>query len=435
MTQPTTEARIVPNGADDSVWLQVGRLVDGSGDAPIADGHLVYDANSILYAGAAPPPDAMRPPGQSRPHATLPDHTVLPGLIESHAHLFLDGAPIDFERRKDYLTRDADWLLNRGRARWPKILSCGITAVRDAGDKDGVGLALTGEYRRSAERCDGKSETPYIDSPGAAIHHEGRYGKFMGTPIEDHQSPDACVASRVADGAHRIKLLVTGIINFKKGAVTTPPQMPVEEVQTLVAAAEAHDRQTFAHASGADGVGAAIEGGVTTVEHGYFVSDDQLSMMCDRRTGWVPTIAPVQIQVDRAGELGWDDEVVGHLERILDGHRRALRRAHESGVRVIAGSDAGSCGVAHGIGFLWELELMEAAGLPAASVIRSATGAPGDTLGFAERLGRLKTGYRTRFILTRHDPTETVTNLRKPKRIVHDGRLVTSDGLPEPDGL
>ena len=241
------------------------------------------------------------------------------------------------------------------------LCSVGVATVRDAGDKHGVGLALAAEAKT---RLGELAITPWIDSPGAAIHHRGRYGSFMGEPIEDHASPADCVAARVAAGADRIKLLVSGIINFKAGRVTAPPQMPIAEVAALVEAARHHGRQTFAHASGTDGVENAIEGGVTTVEHGFFITEDQLARMRDRQIAWVPTFAPVQLQIDHAGTLGWSDEVVGHLQRIIDGHQQMLCRAHEMGVRIVAGSDAGSCGVPHGIGFLQELCHMERAGLP-----------------------------------------------------------------------
>lgn len=274
---------------------------------------------------------------------------------------------------------------------------------------------------------------PYLDSPGAAIHRRGRYGSFMGEPLEDHADADACVAARVAAGADRIKLIPTGIINFKKGAVTTEPQMTAEDVGALVAAARRRGRQTFAHASGDTGIDHAIEGGVDSVEHGFFVRDDQLAQMRDERIAWVPTFAPVQRQVDEAARFGWDAEVVGNLQRILDAHAASLVRAHQLGVLIVAGSDAGSCGVPHGLGLLRELELMERAGLPSLAVLNAATGTPAGRLAFREESGRVETGAPSRFILTRHSPLETVANLRRPRTVVFDGAVYSSS--VDPAGL
>jgi imidazolonepropionase-like amidohydrolase len=103
------------------------------------------------------------------------------------------------------------------------------------------------------------------------------------------------------------------------------------------------------------------------------------------------------------------------------------------GVIIIAGSDAGSCGVPHGLGLLHELELMERAGMPSLAVINAATGAGANRLGYREKFGRIEPGWRARFIVTAHSPLDTVANLRKPFTMVFDGAPQTS-GV-DPAGL
>jgi len=416
---------------DRPVWLRVGKLIDGVNGKPIQDADLVFNAKEILFVGNQPPPELLSP-GQNEPDAVLPDRTILPCLVEAHSHMFLDGAPLDFLQRKQYLQQSEDWMLKRARTRWPKILATGVGAVRDAGDNRGVGLLLAKEAKSMLGAL---SFAPWIDSPGAAIHHRGRYGSFMGEPIEDFEGAEQCVASRVACGADRIKLLVSGIINFKAGRVTAPPQMNTSEVAALVDAARQHGRQTFAHASGTEGIENAIEGGVTTVEHGFFVTEDQLSRMRDREIAWVPTFAPVQLQIDCAREMGWDRQVVDHLRRIITAHQQMLCLGQRLGIKLLAGSDAGSCGVPHGIGLLRELCHMEHAGMPSIDVLRSATSASASTLHFAEKIGRLAPGYRSRMILTCHDPLVTVANLQKEKVVLFDGTAVDCDGSMDTDGL
>jgi imidazolonepropionase-like amidohydrolase len=424
----TAMERLAALARERTVWLRVGQLIDGQGNQPLANASVLFDAvqiHEVATDGARPTSEHLAP-GQRDPDVDLPDFTLLPCLIEAHAHLFLQGAPVDLEDRKQYLKLPSDALLNQARARWPGILQCGVATVRDAGDKDGVGVALAAEAKTHLGKL---ATAPWIDSPGAALHHRGRYGAFMGEAIEDHANLAACVAARVRAGAERIKLLVSGIIDFRVGNVTTIPQMPASEVAAIVAAAAQHGRQTFAHASGTAGVENSIEGGVTTIEHGFFVTPEQLARMRDREIAWVPTFAPVQAQIDYADELGWNAEVVGQLQRIIDGHRQMLRLAHAMGVIVLAGSDAGSCGVPHGIGLLNELCHMEQAGLPAMAVLQSATGASAATLAFAEPVGRVAPGCRARFIFTRHDPLETVANLRNDKTVLFDGTTVECNGV------
>ncbi|HZZ44410.1 MAG TPA: amidohydrolase family protein [Tepidisphaeraceae bacterium] len=423
MSAISTIDELVRGSRERAVWVKVGRVFDGAD--VIRDAYVQFDAKTILYVGA-------RGPAAGEQVLVLEEYTVLPCLIEAHAHLFLDGAPVNSEQREGYLKQSSEWMLARARQRWQKILQFGVGAVRDAGDKLGVGLALAAEGNQFAGKL---REVPYIDSPGAAIHHRGRYGAFMGRPVEEYDSPAACVAGRVAEGADRIKLLVSGIINFKEGKVTAPPQMTIEEVKAFVQAAKSHGRQTFAHASGTDGVENSIEGGVNTVEHGFFVTREQLGKMRDRGIAWVPTFAPVQLQIDRAAELKWDEVVVGHLKKIIAGHQEMLRLGQEMGVQILAGSDAGSCGVPHAAGLIDEMVHMERAGMPAAGVLKSATGASADVLGFPEPIGRVAVGYRSRMIFTSHDPLKSVADLRKAKTVIFDGQTHHSIGDENTEGL
>lgn len=447
---------IIAENPNRRVWLRVGTLLDGVSTQPIRNANIVYDAKQILFVGNAQnsPPVELLNPGQREPDLDLPEFTLLPGLIEAHAHLFLEGGELNLDKRAAYLKQSPAELLDAALKRLDKIVKLGVIAVRDAGDKDGVGLAISKLYStRSSRREEAYSSSadknlslvtsaatqmllmPYLDSPGAAIHHKGRYGSFMGDPIENYPTPCACVEARVKAGADRIKLIPTGIINFQKGAVTTEPQMSTEEIKELVAAAKSFGKQTFAHASGDKGIEHVVEGGADSVEHGFFIREDQLARMRDRGIAWVPTFAPVQEQVDHADLMGWNAEIVSNLQKILDQHAASLVKAHQMGVQIIAGSDAGSCGVAHATGFLNELELMEGAGLPSLAVVNAATGNSSNRLGYKEKFGIIKRGYLSRFILTRHSPLETVKNLAKPKNVIFDGAVYEDGENPDMSGL
>ncbi|HTV81431.1 MAG TPA: amidohydrolase family protein [Acidobacteriaceae bacterium] len=417
------------------VWLRVGTLLDGSGNPPLRDGQVVYDQDLILYAGADTPPRDCLGPAQRTPDAQLPDYTLLPGLIEAHAHLFLEGGELDPEKRSAHLRQSPDMLLQLASARLDKLVRPGIIAVRDAGDRHGVGLALSRldqDMRQSRLRPRGQH--PYIDSPGAAIHRRGRYGSFMGEPLEDCPSPRGCVEARVSAGADRIKIIATGIIDFQAGAVAGQPQFTAEEVGEFTAAARSLGKQTLAHTSGAAGIDNVIAGRVDSVEHGFFVTADQLARMRDRQITWVPTFAPVQKQLDHAGILGWDAKATTNLRCILDQHAASLMRARALGVPILAGSDAGSWGVLHGFGLLDELELMERAGLSPLEVLHAVTGAPSQRLALRDNLGQIRPGFLSRFLLTRHSPLATVANLRRPKIVVFDGAVLSAEDI-DPIGL
>jgi imidazolonepropionase-like amidohydrolase len=412
------------------IWLRVGTLLDGESTTPLRDAHLVYEQQQIVFVGEQSPPRGALDADQRVPDAELPDSTLLPGLIDAHTHLFLEGGELDPAKRSAYLKQSPAQLLDCATRRLDPLLRLGVVACRDAGDKDGVGLAIS-RLCASPKR----SRMPYVDSPGAAIHHRGRYGSFMSEPLEDFPSPQACVEARVLAGADRIKLIPTGIIDFRKGAVTSSPQMTADEVGALVAAARSFGKQTLAHASGDRGIDPAIDGGVDTIEHGFFVSDEQLARMRDGNIAWVPTFAPVQRQLDHAERMGHDSHVTANLERILDRHATSLVRAHRLGVTILAGSDAGSYGVPHGLGLLCEMELMERAGLSAVAVINAATGAAANRLAFRESFGRIRPGMRSRFILTARSPLETVANLQKSRTVIFDGAVLEADAVADASGL
>jgi imidazolonepropionase-like amidohydrolase len=414
----------------DSVWLRVGTVFTGREVTPWRDVHFVYDDTGIRYVGVALPPAAVVRPGQTEPDHTLPGHTLLPGLIDAHTHLFLEGGEQDPAKRAAYLTLPPDEVHARAAARLARLVAIGVTAVREAGDRIGVGLALQARWR-----SDERGVMPYVDAPGAAINHQGRYGSFMSRPMEEQGSPLRAVVDRVAAGSHRIKLLATGIINFEKGAVTAKPQMLADELVEFVAAARVHGQQTMVHCSGNDGVANCIAAKVDSIEHGFFVDDEQLAQLRDLDLAWVPTFAPVQYQVDAATTLGWSDLVRDNLQRILDGHARSLVRAAEMGVRIVAGSDSGSHGVPHGWGFVRELELMQRAGLTVGQVLRAATGASAERLGYRGKFGVLESGAEARFILTEHRVAESVAALRQPKIVVCDGAVHADGDDPTVAGL
>ena len=453
MDSPRINAATLSATGARRVWLRVGTLIDGTSSKPLRNAHLVYDEKQIFFVGENSPPANLLASNQRQPDLDLPDYTVLPGLIEAHAHFFLAGGELNTHRRATWLKQSPEIQLQAAHAKLEKLLWLGIAAVRDAGDKHGVGLALSKFYSfRSSRGNEAPSKPalidqslltsaatislmPYVDSPGAAIHHKGRYGGLMAEPMENFASLKQCVEARVKAGADRIKLIATGIINFQVGNVTAEPQMTRAEVSEIASAAKSFGKQTFAHASGDAGIERAIEGGVDSIEHGYFVRPDQLAKMRDRQIAWVPTFAPVQAQIDHADRMGWDDKVVSNLTQILDQHAASLVKAHEMGVQIIAGSDAGAYGVPHGLGFLHELELMERAGLPPLAVINSATGTASNRLAFREKFGQLKPGYLSRFLLTPHSPLATVANLRKQMIVVFDGTVFDSGENIGPDGL
>lgn len=188
----------------------------------------------------------------------------------------------------------------------------------------------------------------------------------------------------------------------------------------------------MAHASGAEGIENAIVGGVSTIEHGYFITRDQLARMRDLDIAWVPTFAPVHIQVICADIMGWDAAIVDALRHILDGHARSLQHALDLGVTILAGSDAGSYAVPHASGLIDELPLLHEAGMPALDALCLACHTNAARLAPSLLPRSLALGTSPSFLLAPLDATGR-PGLLADAAFVFGGRCLPAD--PEFDAL
>lgn len=338
---------------------------------------------------------------------------LMPGLVEAHCHLFLDGAERDPAKRSLALQAPHDAMLAVGRRSVQQSLAAGVTLVRDAGDIHGINLLLRAEQH--AARA-----LPTVLCAGRAIRNARRYGSFMAQELTDQTSPRQLVSELAAD-ADQIKILMTGIIDFEAGAVQGAPQFTQQQATQIVSAARMRGLRTFAHCSGEAGIDIALSAGVDSIEHGFFVTRDQLQIMADRAVAWVPTLSPVHFQWSHPEIVGWSAHATGNLERILDDHRRQIDHAYALGVPVLVGSDAGSIGVPHGSGCVDELLLMAAAGVALEKLLHSATALPRRLWGCLP--ADIAPGRGAEIVLFDQSPFDDPAALRRPAAVVRAGQL------------
>ena len=399
------------------IWLKVAKLFDG--ENILEDVHFVYDHRTIHHLSKELP-SLYFDLSQESPVRIPEDDVLMPCLLEGHAHLHLLGNELDFEKRKQQQSQSSEDLLVEAQKRMVNLAKYGLGAVRDGGDAQGIGLKLAEQKTECA---------PVYFSPGAGINRQKRYGSFFARPYEEFSDADSCVANRFEQGAKHLKMVVSGIIDFQKGAVTAKPQFNAEEIAQFVNSAHARGLSVMAHASGEEGIRESVWGGVDTLEHGFFMQNEHLEEMLKRGTLWIPTFAPVQCQVDYAKQMGWTPDIVGNLQRILDHHAKMLCRALAMGVNIVAGSDAGSIGVAHGDGLLYELELMERAGMPTLEVLKSATSRSADFLFPNANVGRIKEGTAARFMLVNNKCIASVKHLKSERKTIWDGQVYNANDI------
>lgn len=302
---------------------------------------------------------------------------LMPGLVDAHVHLFLDGGPTDSATRSAHLKQDVEQLTEAARRSARQNLAAGVTLVRDAGDRHGINNRVREEARDPAA---GLSR---VRSGGLGVKRARRYGAFMATDVDDAASIRSSV-TKLAEANDEIKLILTGIIDFDAGAVTDEPQFDIPAARLVVETAHACGRKVFAHCSGVKGLDVAVEAGVDAIEHGFFMTREHLLKMRDRGLAWTPTFCPVHFQWAQPDAVGWSPNTVGNLRRILDSHAEHVRLADELGVTLLLGTDAGSMGVVHGQALAEEAERFQEAGLNVEAVLRAATSAARRHFGLAQ---------------------------------------------------
>ena len=339
---------------------------------------------------------------------------LMPGLVEAHSHLFLDGGQLDFAARSEYLNASGPEMLAVARANLEANLAAGVTLLVDAGDRYGVNHGIRGE-----------SQLVTVRSAGWALKRPGRYGAFMAREVASREEISAAVRE-ISRSADDLKIILTGIIDFKSGLVKGAPQFDLHELRFIVALARELGLRTFVHCSGVEGLEVAVAAGVDSIEHGFFMTRDLLKKMADRDIAWVPTFSPVYFQWQRPELAGWDEQTVSNLQGIVDSHLREVALAADLGVALVAGSDAGSHGVRHGEALIDELDFFSRAGLPMDAVLRSATSVPRKLWGAEPAL--LSAGRRARFIALAGSPFREARFLRQLLRVYHGDTMVSFEG-------
>lgn len=315
---------------------------------------------------------------------------VMPSLVEGHCHLFLNGADRDLARRAEYLEAPLERMMTTARENVARSLAHGVTLVRDAGDRYGV------NHRMRAE-----SPVCAVRSAGIALRRPKRYGAFMAREVATLEEVRAAV-HELAASADDLKIIQTGIIDFDAGVVKGAPQFDLEALSLIVR--QAHDAgiKTFAHCSGTEGIQVAVDAGVDSIEHGFFMTKEILHKMAAQGTAWVPTFSPVDFQWRQPAVVGWTDDTVAKLRAILDAHRDHVAMAAEMGVNLVAGSDAGSLGVDHGRGLIDEIFHFLDCGMPMEQALQAASTRPRRLWG-AEP-ANISIGHRANLIIMAADP-------------------------------
>ena len=386
--------------------LSGARIIDGTGAEPVRGRSVVVEGGVIT----AVVDDARAPRGNG---LDLAGYTLLPGLINCHVHLCF-GAEADPVRplREEPLALTAIKALLRAR----ETARAGVTTVRDLGGREYVEIAA----RRAIQ--EGLIDGPRILAAGRPVCMTGGHGHWLGRAADGPDDARKAVREQLKAGADVIKIIATGGV-MTPGVEPGSPQMTLEEMRAAIQEASRAGRRTAAHAMAATGISEAIDAGITSIEHGVFLTEEIVAHMRRDGTFLVPTLnAPTAIA---AGGLaaGIPQFMVRKSEQVVPAHVASFQLAHRAGVRIAAGADSGTPLNFHG-SLLPELALMVKYGMTPLEAIRSATVTAADCLGLGEVTGRVAPGYAADLIAVAGDPAERIDALVDLKLVLVNGRAI-----------
>ena len=341
-----------------------------------------------------------------------------PLLADTHAHVYLDPRPVAPSQRAVPGSKAFEDEVAHAIRRVDHALSCGIGLLRDMGDPHGINL----EVKRRLERRDTCAPEMLVCGPG--FHRPNRYGRFLGVCRES--VGDICSS---IDDLHRqgnidfVKVVTTGIVDFKERRVKQPPQYSTQELSQVVEHAHELGYKVASHCSGQNGIDINLDAGVDFLAHGYFIREDQIDRMIERGIAWTPTLAPVHVQGDDA-DCGWSADVRHNIAEILSEHAARIAYAASRCATILAGTDAGSPGVEMGPGIRLELQRLATAGICAEKLLHMATISNSEALEPKHYSPTLEIGAPASFALYERCPWRDIRNLDSLRYVFWFGRRI-----------
>ncbi|MCC6418557.1 MAG: amidohydrolase family protein [Gemmataceae bacterium] len=337
---------------------------------------------------------------------------LIPGLIDCHVHLTSAGEPDEMTAGQREPLASRAW---KAAAYARRTLAAGVTTVRDMGAADQLNIDLA----RAIEA--GLLEGPTVLATGLGITMTGGHGHgFLAREADGPDEVRKAVREQLRAGAQAIKL-------FASGGVMTPgvdPRSPsFTEAELAAGVEEAHKafRVVGAHAQAAEGINNAVRAGVDSIEHGVWLDDKAIELMCARRTYLVPTLTAPHHIAKGGADAGIPAYMVEKAEQVREDHIVSYQRALRAGVRVAMGTDQGTPLNRPGENAQEVLRMAEH-GLSPATAILAATAWAADLLHLPA--GRLAPGMAADVVALATDPLADLAAIAR----TNDIRAVVKHG-------
>jgi len=402
-----------------TVAVRAARLLDVRAGKYVDHPVVVIRGDRIESVGTSPAPAGMTV-------VDLGERTLLPGFVDAHTHVLLQGDATAPEYTYQILQEYPAHRVVRAVRALRIALDHGFTTLRDL-ETEGAG------YDDVAIRDavnEGVVPGPRMKVVGPALSTTGSYPithfrpdwKFP-TGVQICDGADGCrraVREQISYGTDWVKIYANtgGLRLTDDGWVDSPPNWTKEEIEAVVSEAHAHRVKVAAHARSDSGVRIAVAAGVDSIEHGDSIRPDVAAEMARKGIALSPTLTVAEYVAGPRAEEGC--AICAKLPEI---HRRSVENCRKAGVKIVFGTDAG--------GFPWtdvsqarEFELEVAIGMTPLEAIRSATTSAADLLGMAGQIGVLEKGAYADLVAVSGDPLKDVKVLGQVEFVMKGGEVV-----------
>ena len=411
------------------IVIRAGSLIDGKSDKPRRDQMIVIHGNRIESVTDAA--STKVPPG-----ATVIDlsaATLLPGLIDCHTHIFLQGEePAQGGYDANILNAPLALRAARATVAARRALEQGFTTLRDV-ETEGAGYGDIG-VKQAIDQ--GYIPGPRLFVSTRAISTTGGYPLEGYAPELDMpkgaQIVDGQVEARKATreqldhGADWIKVYMTHRSWVgRNGELVSQPTLTVEELRAIVDETHGWGKKVACHAYGGIGLHRALDGGCDSIEHGLDLDDAAIAQMLKQGTWYVPTISAYYHDWAPADTPG------GQRDRLrVSLHEPSFKKALKSGVKIAFGTDMG--GIPWSEPIAQEFPRMVDLGMSPMDAIQSATSRAATMLDMDGKIGVIAPGAFADVIAVSGDPLRDIKALGTVQFVMKNGEVFKSDTVPQP---
>jgi len=334
------------------------------------------------------------------------DATVLPGLVDAHTHLGIPPLHPNAAGMTDVALDDV--MLQSARIH----IKAGVTTVRDLGE-------LRGRNHVWAERQHASDWTgPRIVQYGTPLTVTDGHCAWMGHACDGPDAAGQAARRELELGADGVKLMVSGGLS-SRGTDARGLLMDAASIEAACDVARNRSAPVAAHVMGGPGLQTAARMGVTSIEHGYWMSREDADVMAAHGVTWVPTMTVPWLVAERVpfGDATPSEAMAQLAREAREAQHASVQHALAAGLHIVAGTDYAPGTLAD------EIRLMSEAGVPTDDALRAATSSAA-TLLRLEDVGHLRTGAQADVFVVQGDPRRDIRVLTRPMMVIRGGVVV-----------